>query len=96
MNTKNILLKVSKQGQLTLPTWLQEFGFERNKSLQAKINEEGELVISSKVTDPIEELKGMFKGAKRNPDFDGLDNREARQLRNKIRYEHKNKNIGHE
>lgn len=88
MNATNILLKVSKQGQLTLPAWLKEFGFERNSQLEAKINEQGELVIS-KPTDPISELKGMFKNAKRNPAFAGLSDKEAIRLAKKMEYEGK-------
>lgn len=88
MNTTNILLKISKQGQLTLPVWLKEFGFERDLEVHAEIDDRGNLVIT-KPSDPIEELKGMFKDAKINPAFKGLNDKESIRLARKMEYENK-------
>lgn len=88
-------LKASKQRQITIPAELKEHGFEFKKQSVMKwfINEKGNLEIEPP-SDPLEELAGLFAGAKQNPAFDGLSEREAMNLVKKMEYE--NKDIRHQ
>lgn len=85
MQDTAFLLKISKQRQLTLPSFLETFGFNVNQPVRAKINEMGNLEIEKPV-DKIASLQGILKNqAKHKINFKDFNDQRAYALKAKYK-----------
>lgn len=85
MSTQNLLLRISPQGQLTLPKAIKDLGYEANKQVKAVITEAGEIILSKPVSQT-QRLAGKYAGLKIKKEYEELSDREIIETAKKLQY----------